>query len=335
MSSVFNTIRRNLFLRILVFGILLNTLACMEIIEIPEDYFDEYIAVNAVLDSDSTSRIHVSKSMPPAGSITFDFIDQAQLHIINMGNKDSIHYAYEHNGWYTSQDQVLQPASEYSIEIILPDRIPITANTIIPRKPEIVNERLKYDSIMFTVIDDPNYDEYYLVTLYGYNHLYDYIQTGDTAYEDWRYDYLPLELECEDAIIDAIIDRRTGHVNKITGLEFTEDFFDIVPDYTGRSFLFSDASFSGDSKDLLFRITDRGLWYIDSIRKVDLIIHSIDYNYYQYLLTFAQYWTTDETPFMERVSIYSNINHGIGIFGSKNGVSKEFILSEDLVEKSE
>jgi len=52
----------------------------------------------------------------------------------------------------------------------------------------------------------------------------------------------------------------------------------------------------------------------------------IDENYYKYLVTLAQYHTTDETPLTDRAWIYNNIEGGYGIFGSQNGITCEIYL---------
>jgi hypothetical protein len=57
--------------------------------------------------------------------------------------------------------------------------------------------------------------------------------------------------------------------------------------------------------------------------QIDLFVHSLDENYYRYLLTLAQYLTTDETPFTDRANVHNNIQGGYGVFGAENGVKFE------------
>lgn len=312
-------------------GIILYFHSCIEIIEVPDEFYTQHLVVNSVLNSDSISYIHLSRSLAPSGKIEFEFIEDATVSLVETNSNISKICQYSEKGWYIENELTLKSDFNYEIEIQSPGFSKITASTIIPSKPIIDEISLKYDSLIFTIVDDPNRSQYYLVSLYGYNHLYEYIQTVDSSYKDWRYDYLPLDIACDDGSIDAIIDRRVGHVNKIAGLEFTEDFFNIVPDYTGQSFLFSDHTFHGGNKEFVFTIINRGFWYIDSIKNVDLTVQALDSNYYNYLLTFAQYWTTDETPFMDRAKMFSNIDGGIGIFGSLNGTKHELFLSDILI----
>jgi hypothetical protein len=165
----------------------------------------------------------------------------------------------------------------------------------------------------------------------GYIEESNWVQSTDSTYSwVWSYRYKPVNMQSDDESIDAFLYSIVGHVNNATGFTFTDSFYDLVPDRTGDSFLISDQTFQGETKEFQMEITDHGLAFIDSIRTVDLQVHSIDYNYYQYLLTFAQYWTTDEAPFTVRAKVYNNIEGGYGIFGSQNGVSIELELPEEL-----
>jgi hypothetical protein len=314
------------------FWICLSMVSCIEVIEVPDDFYTDNIILNSIIDPDSTVMINISRSLPPAGVIEFEFVNDADVRISEAENEQEVVCQYLENGWYTSSDLVLEAERDYEINVIVADK-KLSTTTSIPEKPMVENVHIQYDSIYFSIVDDPNITQYYLITLMGYLLQSDRIQLPNGTYDYvFGYKYKPVNLQSEDASIDAYLNGRVGHVNNATGFTFTDSFYDLVPDHTGDSFLISDQTFQGETKEFLMNITKRGLWFIDSIRTVDLQVHSIDFNYYQYLLTFAQYWTTDETPFTERAKVYNNIEEGFGIFGSKNGVSRELILSDKLIE---
>jgi hypothetical protein len=305
--------------------------SCIEVIEIPEDFYTDHIIINSILDMDSINAVHVSKGLPPVGKIVFEFVDHANIQIGEVGIDQSIGFNFFENGWYVSSELLLEPMKKYSLLATIPDFSDISAYTVIPKKPNLSDVQISSDSIFFSIVDDPNIAQYYLVTLMGYPLQSERILLPDSTYDYVsQYKYKPLRLQSDDASIDAYLKGRVGHVNKVTGLNFNDQFWDLVPDYTGDSFLFSDQTFQGETREFTMKITDRGFWFIDSIKTVDLLVQAIDYNYYQYLLTFAQYWTTDEAPFTNRAKIFSNIEGGYGIFGSKNGVKVELELPDEL-----
>lgn len=305
--------------------------SCIEVIEIPGDFYKDHIIINSILDMDSINSVHVSKSLPPVGKIVFEFVVNANIQIGEVGIDQSISFNFFENGWYVSSELLLEPMKKYSLLATFPDFNGISAYTVIPKKPILSDVQIKGDSILFSIVDDPNISQYYLVTLMGYPLHSERVLLPDSTYEYVsQYKYKPLRLQSDDESIDAYLKGRVGHVNKVTGLNFNDQFWDLVPDYTGDSFLFSDQTFQGETREFIMKITDRGFWFIDSIKTVDLLVQAIDYNYYQYLLTFAQYWTTDEAPFTNRAKIFSNIEGGYGIFGSKNGVKVELELPDEL-----
>ncbi len=331
-SSFKQKIVKNILPMGLLCWICLGMVSCIEVIEVPDDFYTDNIILNSIVEPDSTVMINISRSLPPAGVIEFEFVSDADVRISEVGNEQEVVCQYHENGWYTSSDLVVEADRDYEISVGIIDKPELTSTTRIPGKPIVENVFIQYDSIYFSIVDDPTILQYYLVTLLGYHHTYDIDHLPDGTQEEvWKYEYRALRMESDDASIDAFLYNRVGRVNNATGLNFTDSFWDIVPDYTGDSFIISDQTFQGETKEFLMQITERGLWFIDSIRTVDLQIHSIDYNYYQYLLTFAQYWTTDETPFTERARVYNNIEGGFGIFGSKNGIKVELTLPENLL----
>lgn len=314
-------------------GICLTVISCIEKIEIPDEFYTDNIAINSVLEPDSSIMINISKSLPPAGIINFEFIEDADVRIGIEGLDHEIACQFLENGWYTSSEIVLEADKDYEINVSIANKN-LSSATRIPEKPVVENVHIRNDTICFSIVDDPNSNQYYLVTLMGFHKKSDWVQFADSSYGHvYYYQYYAFNIQCDDESIDAFLYRRVGHVNNATGFTFTDSFYDLVPDYSGESFLISDQTFQGETKEIHMKITERGLWFVDSIRKVDLLVHSIDYNYYQYLLTFAQYWTTNETPFTDRAKVYNNIDGGYGLFGSQNGVKIELTLPDVLFEE--
>jgi len=324
----------NTHLLAICLGTCLTFVSCIEKFEIPDEFYTENFVLNTVLEPDSAIRINISKSLPPTGAIEFEFVSDAIVKIKSAGSEQEVLCEYDSSGWYSNSGFVLHSGTEYAVRVVLEDASELSSATVIPPKPTIKDVMIENDSIYFSIVDDPNKPQYYIVSLMGFIEQSDWVQLADSTYSwVWSHQYNPVEMQSDDASIDAFLHNRVGHVNNATGFTFTDDFYELAPDYTGKAFLISDQTFQGETKEFLMEITEHGLAFIDSIRTVDLLIHSIDYNYYQYLLTFAQYWTTDEAPFTVRAKMYNNIVGGYGIFGSKNGVKTELTLPDVLFEE--
>jgi hypothetical protein len=168
-------------------------------------------------------------------------------------------------------------------------------------------------------------DNYYLIGAMGWQLEY----TDPLGPESCDTVYSPLIIESDQDIIDAYIYKETGHVVSVSGLSFEDEFWDTDPDYTGNFFLISDRQFAAGDRDISFSFETGGLAFSNSILQLDVYIYKLDVNYYQYLLTMARYWTTDEVPFFERSSVYCNVEGGYGIIGSYNSVMKSIFITND------
>jgi Domain of unknown function (DUF4249) len=314
---------------ILVPAILLLQLSCVEEMELPEGFYEERMVVNAVLDPDSLVRVNVARSMPPSGKVEFEFISNADVRTGLSEPKEITDFTYTNLGWYENAALAIDSGSTYFLEVNSPDLPAISSSATVPVKPFITDVRVYGDSISFQIVDNPDKSNYYLVRTYAWQKTCDCFELEDGTWDcvdDTVYRLKESESDLEH--IEAWYSNRYGWINSLTGFTFDDEFWSLDPDYKADSYLFSDLRFNGQSLEFHMDISYGLSWVLGNPRKIDLFIYSLDENYYHYLLTLAQYLTTDETPLTDRAKVRNNIQGGYGVFGAENGVKFEIILPD-------
>ncbi len=308
-------------------AMVLLLVSCVEEMELPEGFYQVRMVVNSVLDPDSLVRINVARSMPPTGKVEFEFIDNADIRMELNGAEEIIEFAYVNFGWYEDLSGNVYQGSDYFLEVNAPGMPAITSTVNIPEKPVVSDVRLHGDSISFRISDDPDESNYYIVRTCAWQRIHYSYELEDgtwTGGYDTLYQLKRTESDLE--FIEAWYSRRSGWINSLTGFTFDDEFWSIDPDFIADSYLFSDILFDGQSVEFHMDISYGLDQVVGDPPVIDLFIHSMDENYYRYLLTLAQYLTTHETPFADRAKIHNNIQGGYGVFGAQNGVKFKVML---------
>ncbi|MEN8204187.1 MAG: DUF4249 domain-containing protein, partial [Bacteroidota bacterium] len=297
----------------LVPAILLLLVSCVEEMELPEGFYQERMVVNAVLDPDSLVRVNVARSMPPNGKVEFEFINDADIRTGLNGTEGISGFTYTKLGWYENSAFDVDSESSYFLEVNSPDLTGITSSVKVPEKPLITDVRVHGDSISFRIGDNPDESNYYFVRTYAWQEIHISYEKDDgtwDGYEDTVHQQVETQSDLE--YIEAWYSRRYGWINSLTGFTFDDEFWSMDPRYQADSYLFSDIRFNGQSTEFHMDISDGLSVVVGNPPKIDLFVHSLDENYYRYLLTLAQYLTTDETPFTDRARVHNNIQGGYG-----------------------
>lgn len=329
MSSSF----RKIFKAVPAVVLLVILNSCISEMEYPEEFFVDLLVVNSIIDPDSLVQVNVSHSLLPNGKVEFVYVDDADVALKLNNSIEPESFFYENLGWYQNQDIQIYAGKEYSLEVSSSHSPSISSNTLVPEKPKISDIKINGDSVSFNIIDDGSREDYYFVTLYGWKKNSELIQMEDGSYtytEDTIYHRI--STISKEEYVEAYFDGRYGWVNNLTGFTYDDEFWDVEPDFEAESFIFSDHLINGKTIEFNIQVDMRNFLFPDRIPAFELRVHKIDINYYEYLVSVAEYLTTDETPLIERAIVYNNIVGGYGVFGSQNGVCEE-ILFEDLTNQ--
>ena len=269
------------------------------------EYLDteEKVVVNAMGNTDENLNLRLTYSRWFLSEKPFKEIDNATVSLLANGQKvdDGVlrgdGNTYEEKNYYYFDNYVPKEGDMLKLDIQVPGEEPITAECRVPYKPQISDAEMRiidesadyYSSISFVLHDNPNEQNYYLLTV------------GD----DWsRYfcinDYLLAEADVEGVIEgDASV--------------------------CGDILLFSDEKINGRSHTININIGD--FYYSDYEKGITFKLAAITEDMYRFLKGMDMMNDGMQEMFGEPVQIHSNINNGIGIFAISSTTTEHVVAN--------
>jgi hypothetical protein len=101
-----------------------------------------------------------------------------------------------------------------------------------------------------------------------------------------------------------------------------DSLFEVAYSYQNYYNFFSDSD--RDGQDIGFRVTNQ---FGEGSLSYELFVLSVDEHYYRYHSSLNNYYETGDNPFAEAVLLSSNVESGLGVFGSFNKFRYEVDLS--------
>jgi hypothetical protein len=207
------------------------------------------------------------------------------------------------NGVYTST-VLAEYGYEYKVEYENNDII-ISGRCKIPFAEKLKNLRhIRYDNISYShlievKIDDPtDKRNYYIFEAYSIDTMYMYDEFGNIIGGEIFKNSAELSIQ-EESILNVY--------NNVYWYP-----------YINGGLMFSDDLFDGTLFTINFNLNTYGYYYenIPDSVKVYFLTHSINEDLYNYLSSYQEYQNAEGGFFVEPVNVYSNIENGIGVFGS-------------------
>ena len=318
--------------KILFFLIIITGLtSCVEVLDIKLDDEDKMLVLNGIFATDSNVSVNISRSINALeGDAFIKFVDDADVSLYSGGNFLA-KMTYDTNGYYTADVKPVE-GQTYTVVAKEGDK-EVSAQTTIPTAVELstfeVNINIDsttetwtdpetgqtFDTTFYTYPDQgelyfefndpPNQRNYYLVTA-GFkipNIVYD--NNGNPYIHGYRK---------ESSYLDI-----SGNENYVYYSN------DIVTGYA-----FSDYLFDGKKKKIKANF---GLYPLSSEIETDAVFYvsfySISEDFYKFIESYDKYEATVGNPFAEPVNIFTNIDGGVGILASVNGVTDSVILKTE------
>ena len=253
------------------------------------------LCFNCILNPDSTVKARLTVSRNIENNIVFDAVDNASI-ILYENESNLGEMVSTGNGDYFLNYSP-KTGNTYKIKVLANKYNDIEATTIIPEKPDVT---YLIDSLEYS-----EQGEFYWVHCNFIIHD----KTGPNNY--WLYGKRTINN----------VTYTGGGYNDINA-PFVDDFNREIDTYAKYGFVYnyyvriSDEGFDGE--DLSFNTTRRKGFYINFV--------AADTHYDKYIKSSvtARINNESELPFREPIQIYSNINNGVGIFGSFAITKKKF-----------
>lgn len=266
------------------------------------------LIVNSILCPDSIFKVHVSKSIPVT-SVENRKINTAKVSLFENGIFIDTLVATG-NGFYTLWGKP-EIGKQYEIKVNATGFNEVSANEVIPKAAKIIDfsylantgydpvEQMDLSDINLTFNDDGSRNNYYEIIFY-------------TSSEWMSKNYYPAYyIRFDNLILNNEGDK----------------------DYEPTSIFFSDELFNGKKCNFTIKVGDR---YVSPDNTLFAILHTTTYNYYKYrkLWTRHRHNQNQGIDFYqdifrgEPLEMYTNINHGNGIFaGYSQDVKQASIIN--------
>ncbi len=313
--------------KIIYYIILLTTiLSCEETVEnFKIEEKPSKLVINALFGSDSTIKLHISKSLSLYDKDSIYIVNNANIEVIE--NNTSAHTLnYLEDGWYTSTSLFLKEGAQYQVNASAPGFEDITSIIKMPQKPEIISIDTgliqinspdcmgcmpnNYIELKVKFKDAAESDDYYMLNAKTWIKNYEgkEVQVYDQQYDYYYYDWIITDSSL--SLNDIFIQSDANFVELVKDYSY---YYFASQDYTtsGDALFFSDNLFNGDevSLTLLFNIYD---FTADTAEEIYFYLSKITEEHYYYINSLAKAGDVDGNPIAEKVTIYNNIENGLG-----------------------
>lgn len=288
------------------------------------------LVMNSLLNPDSIVKVHLTSSMPiyEKGS-QIRTIENAQIQIFENDNylADAL---YIGNGYYAAYGIYPKHGHTYRLEAKAEGFPTAWGSTVIPLQPTINEVKVDiqeiniegfegyvwtskiYNYTLNIKVTDAQKDQFHSLALYKHyiRRYTDCTYTFHETTQEW-------EVDCTDYI--DTIPSMSSYINfksydrkiKFHYNGYDLRLFNSTDDITSIRAYFSNEKLNIDEIVIPFN-----LYYIEYDSPFDIHLNTIDLNYYKYQYSLARHNEVDEGFLSQKVSIYSNIENGLGLLGS-------------------
>lgn len=316
-------LKKNTHIYLSIFSILLTMLSCESEVDMGYIPIEPRLVINSTLRAGSdTCRIYLTESRSifrPGqnaywGREPYTYITDADV-VLNINNKPErlIYSAKDSAFLYTKplsindhvDIQVSHNNNKLHASAIIPDSpqiVSVDTTTIYRTTSGVKKKYLRYD---LKIKDKDRNDNFYRIKIDG---AYHYQSSYWNEFEFWTY---ITRFRSDDAILN------NGNPENIDNDDLSIVTF--PPNYYG---IFTNTMFKGQEYILKFYVEYPNFLYEEEYDKgyLNIALQMISSDLYKYYSSVQRYRYLDEYQMTEPVKIFSNINNGLGIFGTYNEV---------------
>lgn len=274
--------------------VLIALIACEKTVYIDIPDKGRMITINSLFNPDSLLKVSVSKSCYILDN-NIQAIENATVEIYENDNLINT-LPYLNNGLYKSTTQKPSSGDMYKIKVTVPGMGTAETESYIP----LVTNIISIDTALVTRADIDGYRREYLEFR---------VKFKDNPDENNYYLLAPMQIEIythHDYEGDTII------TDTLQYIRYSESDDPSLVEYLwGKGLLFTDNLFNGNIYEFVFS-TEK---YFYEGASICINLYSISEDYFKYLATCYKHMEANWDPFMEKISVYSNVEGGVGIFG--------------------
>lgn len=320
---------------------LLAISACEKELDYEFGEFQKSVVVNSILSTDSNFNVSLSYSKSIFSVGDFEMISNAEVKIKNTTNGQSIIMESLGDGTYTYANQPIEGHS-YELEVTIDGQEKvIEANTYVPDSldavvdvaPIFIGEEFQEFSIDIVIEDNPDVENYYIYEVIRNNKYDCHEPKEDDPSDDPVPD--PNGPDVPDQNSEPLNDDNADVISPVTGDFLTPDGYtnqnNINKKNDGSGFI-SDKEFSNNKFKTSFSITKEDIRDDNSEQIINrecldenespysLKVMTVSADLFDYLksVDFFNQSISNDTSIKQPVTIITNIENGVGIFGGVN-----------------
>ena len=295
--------------RLLVLFSILSS--CRMAVDVEVPFPGPVLVANSYFNPDSVWSVHLSASRHILDENPYPEISNAALEIYE-NNEFIERLEYSGNGYYRSESTRPKEGAEYKLKISTPEFGEVLATDEVPEKPAFVSGSWKrglsefgdYEYLItLNISDPPAKDNFYMVQVLLYSPVF-----------DWQKPREPGPITPVDSVLDgATLSTQDPAVSQNNQYQET--------------LIFSDTFFDGDT--YAFQLTASHYSIRNQIvskgeAEVYIVLKSLSKSSFEYWKSLRM--QQDDNELAEPVSVFSNIEGGLGFFGGYSSVTKVAVI---------
>jgi hypothetical protein len=274
--------------------------------------------------NDSTPAFYITHNLSLNDPLVFNPLSNAKAELYENDNLIGT-LSLNDSNWFTNEDYLFEPGKDYILKVSADGYNPATANFSIPEKPEIVgfkpaiveksyancSDCSTYYDLEYSVefMNQPNVEEYYSVQL---------SMRGKCNTENFtnfcRGDTLSYNGAVEISTSAPYIETTIQYGNQYYNRNADEFAYGTVLYFSDR-LLNKGKNFLNISTSLYQPLSDTtsDVFYTFTLKKIEKSM-------FDYVYSMGKNSNADGNPFVQPVSLYSNIENGLGLVSGSSQV---------------
>lgn len=278
--------------------------ACEEPVELSEEAIAPKMVVNGTFTPSQPFQVSLTRNKDLLTNQPTEFITDASVSILNEQGVLLKELAYTDNAllsYYSSPNFKPTNGTAYQIEIQAPNFPTIFSQDYIPMP--VALDALEIDTLLVNTSEENPAYAVALTTTFS-----DPIGTDN-------YYHLQLFYKSIDGKTNSsgFVQNTEEGLMPLTTLELQKDNPNVLIDFNKNGVLFKDTSFNGEKTQLKFYASldkkEAGAY-----PKIIGELRTVSKSYYTYYTSITYQLANQDRPFVEPITVFTNIDNGLGIF---------------------